>query len=543
MPEAFDAVIVGGGHNGLTCAGYLAKAGLSVCVLERRDVVGGAAVTQEFHPGFRNSTYAYTVGLLAPKVMADLGLERFGLRIVTRPDCQQFFPLPGGDHIILPRNTAERTALLNARSAGEGDALDAFERRLAAMAPVVRQLMFDTPPDLHGGYPDALSVALAGYRARRLGPAAREDLVRLFTMSVADYLDFHFQDEALKGSLAFDAAVGNFQSPHSAGSAYVLLHHVIGELEGETGLWGHAIGGMGAITQALAKSAAAAGAVIRTGVAVREILVEDHVAGGIVLEDGTSIQASVVVGNVHPKMLYLDMLDPAILPDAFRNALTKWRSASGSLRMNFALSELPDWKAIPGTNRQPHHEASTIICPTVGYIETAFQDAKTKGWSARPIIHMVVPSVLDDGLAPEGRHVASLFCQHFNPELSGGRSWDDEREDAADRIIAELAKYAPNIPGAIIARQINTPLDLERDLGMIGGDIFHGALHLDQLYSMRPAAGYADYRCPVAGLYLCGSGAHPGGGVSGIPGHNAAREVLHDRRRGKRWLRKMRLHW
>ena len=525
MTDGFDAVIIGGGHNGLTAAAYLAKSGRSVCVLERRNVVGGAAVTEEFHPGYRNSVYAYVVGLLSPRVIADLDLESHGLRIMTRTHYQNFHPLPDGAGFLFPRDRSSLSEILEERAPGDGKAYIAFEARLNELAPIIRRAMAAAPPDLHGGWRDALSLLQTGFGVRHLSPAAREDLVRLFTMSAADYLDFYFDDPGLKGVIGFDAVVGNFQSLHAPGSAYVLLHHVVGEVAGETGLWGQAVGGMGAITDALASAARALGAEIRCDAAVKSVIVEKGQAIGVRLESGEDVRGRASLGNVHPQRLYLDMVGDAHLPTDFVHALTKWRSASGSFRMNLALSELPRWHGLSGAGTE---EVAIILCPSIEYTEQAFRDAQTSGWAREPVVHMVISSVLDDTLAPPGCHVASLFCQHFNPRLPDGRSWDDAKEQAADEIVSCLARYSPNLKGAMVARQIKTPLDIERDLGMIGGDIFHGALHLDQIYALRPAAGYADYRSPIVGLYLCGAGAHPGGGVTGLPGRNAAQAVLAD---------------
>jgi phytoene dehydrogenase-like protein len=327
--------------------------------------------------------------------------------------------------------------------------------------------------------------------------------------------------------------VGNYASPYTPGSAYVLLHHVFGEVNGKRGAWGHAIGGMGAITQAMARAATARGAVIRVGTPVREVLVEGGRAVGAVTESGETLRAAAVISNLNPKLLYLKLFGAGTLPEEFREQISHWRCGSGTFRMNVALAELPDFTCLPGRQCADHHTAGIIIAPTLGYMERAYFDARSYGWSRFPVVEMVIPSTLDDSLAPPGQHVASLFCQHVAPTLPGGASWDTHRDTVADLMIETVNRYAPNFKAAVLGRQIMSPLDLERTFGLVGGDIFHGALSLDQLFSARPMLGYGNYRGPLAGLYMCGAGTHPGGGVTGAPGHNAAREVLADFRRGR----------
>jgi phytoene dehydrogenase-like protein len=349
-------------------------------------------------------------------------------------------------------------------------------------------------------------------------------------------LDYWFESDPIKAAFGFDAVVGNFASPYSAGSAYVLLHHAFGEVNGKKGTWGHAIGGMGAITQAIATEARAHGVEITTDAGVAKVLSRNGRATGVVLDDGTEIAARAVIGNLNPKLLYLKLVDAAELDAAepdFRERMNRWQCGSGSFRMNVALSELPDFSCAPGTNAQPHHSSGIVIGPSLAYLDRAYDDAKQLGLSREPIVEVLIPSTLDDTLAPKGQHVASLFCQQFNPVLPDGKTWDDRRDEAADLIIDTVTKYAPNFKRSILARQILSPLDLERQFGLVGGDIFHGRLSLDQLFSARPMLGHADYRSPLKGLYLCGAGAHPGGGVTGAPGHNAAREVLKDFRAGR----------
>ena len=530
-----DVVIVGGGHNGLVCAAYLAAAGLKVTVLERRGVVGGAAVTEEFHPGFRNSVAAYTVSLLNPKIIRDLDLPRHGLRIVERK-LANFLPLDDSTYLKVGAGVTEtEVAKFSARDAGR---LDAYAKRLDVIADVLRDLVLETPPNVTAGswleaLPELLRSARLGKRLARLDLPMRRELLDLFTKSAGDYLDAWFESAPIKAAYGFDGIVGNYASPYTSGSAYVLLHHVFGEVNGKKGAWGHAIGGMGAITQAMARAAATRGAEIRIASPVREILVESGRAVGVVTEKGEAIRARSVVSNLNPKLLYGSLIDASVLPPDFRERISRWRCGSGTFRMNVALAELPDFKALPARAAADHHTAGIIMAPSLAYMDQAYLDARAGGWSKRPIVEMLIPSTLDDSLAPTGQHVASLFCQHVAPVLPNDASWDTHREEVADLMIDLVNTHAPNFKASVLGRQIMSPLDLERTFGLIGGDIFHGALSLDQLFSARPMLGHADYRGPLKGLYMCGSGTHPGGGVTGAPGHNAAREIIADFRSGR----------
>jgi len=533
----FDAVIVGGGHNGLVCAAYLAQSGLSVCVLERRSVVGGAAVTEEFHPGFRNSTASYTVSLLNPKIIRDLKLAEHGLRIVERP-VSNFLPLPDGRHLVVGGGVEATQAEVAKFSRRDADALPAYYAMLDRVADVLRDLLLATPPNVGGGVHALLDAWKVAKRFRALDLAGRRDVLDLFTKSAGDVLDRWFESDPIKAAFGFDSVVGNFASPWTPGSAYVLLHHVFGEVNGKRGAWGHAIGGMGAITQAMAKECIARGVAIRTNAPVARVIVKGGRAAGAELEGGEVVEAARVVANVTPKVLFERLVAPDHVPVDFRDRIDGYRSGSGTFRMNVALSELPDFTALPGTHAQRHHGSGIIIAPSLAYMERAYFDAKTRGWSAEPIVEVLIPSVLDDSLAPPGMHVASLFCQHVHPDLpsvAAGRDWDSARDEVADLMIDTVNRHAPNFRASVLARRALTPLDLERVFALTGGDIFHGRLTLDQLFAARPVLGHADYRMPVRGLYLCGSGAHPGGGVTGVPGHNAAREVVRDarRRRGR----------
>ncbi|MBR1266527.1 NAD(P)/FAD-dependent oxidoreductase [Bradyrhizobium sp. AUGA SZCCT0222] len=525
-----DVVIIGAGHNGLTCAAYLAMAGLRVKVVERRKVVGGAAVTEEFHPGFRNSVAAYTVSLLNPQIITDLKLAEHGLRIVERR-AQNFLPAPDGSYLLTGEGrTRDSVTRLSPRDA---DRIDAFGHELEGIADVLRQLVLRAPPNIVEGF--SLGAIRETFNAlgtasilKKLSLEQQRSLLDLFTRSAGEMLDERFESDLVKALFGFDAIVGNYASPYAAGSAYVMLHHAFGEVNGKKGVWGHAIGGMGAITQAMARAARGHGADIELDAGVREVIVEGGRAVGVILDNGETVRAKYVVSGVNPKLLYTRLVPREALAPEFFDRITHWRNGSGTFRMNVALSALPSFTALPGEG--DHLTAGIILAPSLDYMDRAWQDARERGWSREPVVELLIPSTLDDSLCPPGQHVASLFCQHVAPQLPDGKSWDDYAEEVADLMIATVDKYAPGFAGSVVGRQVLSPLDLERQFGLLGGDIFHGALTLNQLFSARPMLGHADYRGPLKGLYHCGSGAHPGGGVTGAPGHNAAKAILGDHR-------------
>ncbi len=532
--STYDAVIIGAGHNGLVCAFYLARAGLRVRMLERRGIVGGAAVTEEFHPGFRNSTASYTVSLLNPKVIHDMRLRELGLRIVERP-IANFLPQPDGRYLKVGGGLEKTQAEFRKFSARDAQALPAYYAMLESAADVLRDLALRTPPNAGGGLGSLIEAAKQGRRMSRLALPRQRDLMELFTRSAREFLDGWFESEAIKAVFGFDAVVGNYASPDAAGSAYVLLHHVFGEVNGNKGAWGHAMGGMGAITQAMREACERAGVEITTNAPVARVLVDGGRAAGVSLESGEQIFGRAVVANIGPSLLYERLIDPAELRPDFRRRIAGYKTGSGTFRMNVALSALPRFTCLPEPGE--HHRSGIIIAPTLDYMDHAFADARAHGWSKAPIVEMLIPSTVDDNLAPPGHHVASLFCQQFAPELPDGRSWDDARETAADTVTDTIEAYAPGFGASVLGRQILSPLDLERTFGLAGGDIFHGRMSLDQLWAARPILGHADYRGPIKSLYMCGAGTHPGGGVSGAPGHNAAREILADRSFAARFLR------
>ena len=535
MTKQYDALIIGGGHNGLVCAFYLARAGLSVRVLERRGVVGGAAVTEEFHPGFRNSTASYTVSLLRPKIIAEMRLHQRGLRIVERP-IANFLPFDG-NYLKLGGGMARTVSEIARFSAKDAEAYPHYAAALEKVAQVLRDLALKEPPNAGGGPHALLALARQSLPLARLDLAVQRDVLALFTLSAREFLDGWFESDAVKSAFAFDAVVGNYAGVSTPGSAYVLLHHVFGEVNGKSGAWGHAIGGMGAITRAMEAACLEAGVHISLHASVARVLVNDGKAVGVALESGEELAAPIIGANVGPALLFRQLVDASQLDADFRKRIAAFKTGSGTFRMNVALSELPDFTVLPGKTQAEHHASGIVIAPGLDYLDRAFDDARALGWSRNPVVEITIPSTVDDSLAPPGSHVASLFCQHFAPELPDGRSWDDEREAAADCIVDTVTRHAPNFRASILARQIHSPLDLERKFGLIGGDIFHGRMSLDQLWSARPVLGHGDYRAPIKGLYLCGAGTHPGGGVTGAPGHNAARAILADRSWLGRWRR------
>ena len=523
-----DVVIIGAGHNGLTCACYLAAAGLRVRVLERRGVVGGAAVTEEFHPGFRNSTASYTVSLLHPQVIRDLHLAERGLTIVERP-YSNFLPLADGRALRFGGDAAMTQAEVARFSARDAERLPLYMARLDRLAQQLKQWVLQAPPNLGGpfvveGWRDFVSAAKLLLQFGRLPREGQRDLVDIFTKSAGHWLDDWFECEPLKAVLAWDAVVGNYASPYAAGSAYVLLHHCFGEVNGKPGKWGHAIGGMGAITQAMAAEAVSRGVEITVDAPVARVQIESGVAVGVELESGEVLRARAVAANVNPKLLYQRLLDASVLPPEFNEAIGRYKCGSGTFRLNVALSALPDFRAAPGTQPQPHHASGIVFGPSLAYMDRAWHDAEAHGVAQAPIVEMLLPSVVDDTLAPPAQHVASLFCQQFDPAAD----WERLKPVAVERIFDVVQSHCPNFRDIMLGYRALSPADLESEFGLIGGDIFHGQLSLDQLFSMRPLLGYARYRGPLKGLYHCGSGAHPGGGVTGAPGHNAAREIVRD---------------
>jgi phytoene dehydrogenase-like protein len=504
---------------------------LKVRLVEARDIVGGAAVTEEFHPGFRNSVASYTVSLLQPKVIADMKLADHGYRVIERP-ISNFLPQDDGGYLKLGGGL-ERTQAEFARfSEHDARVLPDYYNMLEGVADVLRDLALKSPPNVGDGFKTMVQGALQGRALMKLNLSQQRDVLDLFTKSARSFLDSWFESEAVKAAFGFDAVVGNYASPDTPGSAYVLLHHVFGEVNGKKGAWGHCIGGMGTITQIMAKIVRDMGVEISLETPVSRVLVDGERAVGIKLESGEEIFAPRVIANVGPKLLYEKMFDQGDLPAEFRRRVKGFKAGSGTFRMNVALSELPRFTCLPDPGE--HHQSGIIIAPTLDYMDRAFADAKVFGWSRKPIVEMLIPSTVDDSLAPPGQHVASLFCQQFAP----GHDWEADEAKAADTIIDTVEAHAPGFRASILGQQILSPLGLERKFGLASGDIMHGNMSLDQLWAARPVLGNGAYRGPLKGLYMCGAGSHPGGGVTGAPGHNCAAEVLSDRSFMSRILRR-----
>ena len=531
MTKHYDAIIIGAGHNGLVCAFYLARAGFKVRIVEARDVVGGAAVTEEFAPGFRNSVASYTVSLLQPKVIADMKLADHGYRVIERP-ISNFLPQEDGGYLKLGGGL-ERTQKEFARfSAHDAARLPEYYDMLEGVADVLRDLALKSPPNVGDGFKTLIDAARQGRGLTKLSLSQQRDVLELFTKSARTFLDSWFESEAVKAAFGFDAVVGNYASPDTPGSAYVLLHHVFGEVNGKKGAWGHSIGGMGAITQMMAKVCTQLGVEISLEAPVSRVLVDGGKAVGVKLVSGEEIAAARVIANVGPKLLYERMFVDGDIAPEFKRRIKAFKAGSGTFRMNVALRELPKFSCLPEPGE--HHQSGIILAPTLDYMDRAFLDAKQYGWSKKPIVEMLIPSTIDDSLAPPGQHVASLFCQQFAPELpadpdGSARDWDAEEGAAADCIIDTVEAHAPGFRASIVGRQILSPKGLESKFGLVGGDIMHGNMSLDQLWSARPVLGNGAYRGPLKGLYMCGAGTHPGGGVTGAPGHNAAQVILRDR--------------
>ncbi|HUJ20679.1 MAG TPA: NAD(P)/FAD-dependent oxidoreductase [Bryobacteraceae bacterium] len=519
----YDAVIVGGGHNGLVTAAYLARAGRKVIVLERREILGGCAVTEEIWPGYRVSTGAYLSSLLQDRIVRELELGKFGY-VVDPKDPAFFSVFPDGRHFFMwqdDRKTLEEIAKFSRRDA---EIYPAFEQHLEKISQVVESLLLTSPPDFPPrGVGSVIEYLKLVGRMRKLSRREMVGLVKIFTQSAADFLDEWFESPEVKVTLATDGVIGANGGPRSPGTAYILLHHCMGGVGGKRGLWGFVRGGMGAISEAIAQSAKSHGAEVRVQAPVQRILLKQGRIHGVALESGEEIIAPVVASNLDPHVTFLRLLEEGDLDPEFRESIRRFRTEGTSLKINLALSGLPDFRALPGAG--PQHRATMHICPSIEYIERAWDDAKYGRPSDRPMIEMTMPTMYDASLAPPNHHIMGIFLQ-YAPYTLRGVKWDDVREPYADHILNLMEEYIPNMRSIVVERQVLSPLDLERRFGITGGNIFHGEMSLDQMFVMRPVPGWAKYRMPVPGLYLCGSGAHPGGGVMGAPGYNAAREIL-----------------
>lgn len=528
----YDALIVGGGHNGLVAAGYLARAGWRVLVLERRPIVGGACVTEEVFPGYRVSTTSYLVSLLQEKVVRDLELRRFGYAVVPK-DPAYFAPFRDGRFFFTYRDPGRTCAEIAKFSRRDAERYPAYEAHIERLARFVEPLLLEPPPNLPPREPaDLLSLAKLAGRAMRLPRRDFQALVTMFSASVNEILDRWFESEELKVALATDGVIGTNGGPASPGTAYVLLHHVMGGVDGARGLWGFVRGGMGAITRALADSARAYGAEIRSSAEVERVLIRDGRAYGVALSDGSEHRARCVVSNADPKRTFLGLVGREHLPPDYVDRLAAFKCEGSSFKVNLGVGELPRYVALGGrvgrvsiASPGPEHRGTTHLCESREALERAWDDAKYGRTSREPLLEITIPTAYDPSLAPPGKHLLSIFVQ-YAPYRLRETTWAEEKDHFVKRVLDRLAEYAPNTANAVEQVHALSPLDLEQEYGLTGGNIFHGELSFDQLFSFRPALGFARYATPIDGLYLCGSGTHPGGGVTGAPGHNAAREIL-----------------
>ncbi|HVH65147.1 MAG TPA: NAD(P)/FAD-dependent oxidoreductase, partial [Candidatus Acidoferrum sp.] len=526
----YDAIIVGAGHNGLTTAAYLGRAGVKSLVLERRNVIGGAAVSEHPWPGYTVSTLSYVISLMPPEIIRELDLKRHGLTLYPLA-ADYYVPFPDGSHLLLTNDPAQATAEIAKFSKKDAQAWPAFSAYLAKIAQLVRPLLMMTPPAIGAKSPsDLLELARFAWKFKGLDVQGTADFVKVMTLSVAELLDEWFESPQVKAARCVSGAIGTYGGPYTPGTAYVLLHHYIGEIEGQMAEWAFVRGGTGAVAQAIADDAREHGAEIRTGATVGRILVENGRATGVALADGTEVRSRVVISNAHPKTTFCQLVEPGQLPPEFVRAIDRYKTRSGTVKVNLALAEPPRFDGLSRDDSMTAARSFIQLCDSMHYLERAFDDAKYGQPSTAPYSDGVLPTMVDDSLAPPGKHLMSCFTQYV-PASWSQAPHREELEAFADRVIDGYARFAPNLKTSIEYRQVIGPYDMEQEYGLVGGNIMHGDLTLDQLFSWRPVAGYADYRTPINNLYLCGSGTHPGGGISGINGRNASREILKDLKR------------
>src|SRR5450755_1536085 len=526
MSQHYDAIVIGGGHNGLVNAAYLAKAGRKVLVLERRHVLGGAAVTEEIFPGFLFSECSYVVSLLRPEIIRELDLSRHGLEIL--PLDGTFSPMLNGDYLWRQNDHAKTQREIRRHSILDAEAYDEFSKMMTPMCRFVKPMLSMIPPDPTTLNPrDLKQLHFMMQRFRSLSSDERYTLIQLMTMSAADFLDQWFETDVLKSTMSASGIIGTFLGVRSPGTAYVLLHHYMGEIDGAFRSWGFARGGTGAISNAIADAAREAGAEIRTDAGISKIIVKNGKAKGVVLANGDEIYADVVSSSVDPRLTFTKFMGAEHLPGDFLEEINRYKFRGSSGKVNMALDGLPDFKCMAGPGA--HLRGAISISPSVEYMERAYDDAKYGNYSRRPYIDMVIPSLTDPSVAPPGKHVLSCFVQYAPYKLRPGLNWDNEKEAFGDTVVNTIAQYAPNIKDLIIHKQVITPLDLEREWGLSEGNIFQGELSLEQLFFLRPVPGWAQYRTPIKNLYMCGSATHPGGGIMGANGRLAALEILKDK--------------
>jgi phytoene dehydrogenase-like protein len=521
----YDVIVIGGGHNGLTNAAYLARAGKKVLVLERRHVLGGAAVTEEVFPGFKFSVCSYVVSLLRPEIIRDLDLPRHGLEIL--PLDGTFTPMPSGDYLWRVNDHGKTHREIARHSKVDAEAYDEFGKAMQAMCRFVKPILSMVPPDPSTLNPrELMKLLFLGKRFQGLASEDKYNQVQLMTMSAIDFLDQWFETDVLKATMSASGIIGTFLGVRSPGTAYVLLHHYMGEIDGAFRSWGFARGGTGAISNAIADAAREAGAEIRTEAPIARIIVKGNRAQGVVLQNGDEIYADVISSSVDPRLTFIKFIEESALPTEFLEDVRRYKFRGSSGKVNIALDALPDFKCLPGPGA--HLRGAISISPSVEYMERAYDDAKYGNFSRHPYIDMVIPSLTDPSVAPPGKHVMSCFVQYAPYKLRAGLNWDDQREAFGNAVIDTIAEYAPNFKNIILSKQVLTPLDLERDFGLSEGNIFQGELSLEQLFFLRPVPGYAQFRTPIKNLYMCGSATHPGGGIMGAPGRLAALEILKD---------------
>jgi len=521
----YDVIVIGGGHNGLVNAAYLARAGKKVLVLERRHVLGGAACTEEVFPGFRFSVCSYVVSLLRPEIIRDLDLPRHGLEIL--PLDGTLTPMPNGNYLWRVNDHGRTHREIARHSKVDAEAYDEFGKSMQAMCRFVKPILGMVPPDPATLNPrELMKLLFIGRRFQGLTSEDKYNQVQLMTMSAIDFLDQWFETDVLKATMSASGIIGTFLGVRSPGTAYVLLHHYMGEIDGAFRSWGFARGGTGAISNSIADAAREAGVEIRTQAGISRIIVKNGKAKGVVLANGDELYADIISSSVDPRQTFINLMEAGNLPDEFIEEIKRYKFRGSSGKVNLALDALPNFKCMPGPGA--HLRGAISISPSVEYMERAYDDAKYGNFSRRPYIDMVIPTLTDPSVAPPGKHILSCFVQYAPYKLRPGLNWDEQKEAFGNNVINTIAEYAPNIKDIILHKQVVTPLDLEREWGLSEGNIFQGELSLEQLFFLRPVPGYARFRTPIKNLYMCGSATHPGGGIMGGPGRLAALEILKD---------------